>query len=182
VSQRSLSHLLIFVLAAIISPVSCVLHGVGVSNDEMNPVVVASGTRAVEICELLRHPQKYTEVKLRIKAIYRYGFEWSELYTLKCPDVADKTVLFEASREKICAAPGPLDQMDSAGMGGRTFGIIAVGRLVKLERRGSNNCCADYKFVADCLESAESLDKTGQIPGALAPEDRERILRFEENN
>lgn len=37
-------------------------------------------------CDLIRNPEKYSGKEVTIRATYRYGFEWSELYCLDCLD------------------------------------------------------------------------------------------------
>ena len=37
-------------------------------------------------CDLIRSPAKYSGKEVTIRATYRYGFEWSELYCLDCLD------------------------------------------------------------------------------------------------
>jgi len=37
-------------------------------------------------CDLMRSPGKYNGKDVTIRATYRYGFEWSELYCLDCLD------------------------------------------------------------------------------------------------
>lgn len=37
-------------------------------------------------CDLMRSPEKYNGKKVTVRATYRYGVEWSELYCLDCLD------------------------------------------------------------------------------------------------
>jgi hypothetical protein len=50
-------------------------------------------------CDLLRNPEKYNGKEVIVRATYRYGFEWSQLYCLDCLDQGkawlDMTVSFE---------------------------------------------------------------------------------------
>lgn len=41
---------------------------------------------AVTFCDLVRNPDKYNGQEVRVRATYRYGFEWQELYCLDCKD------------------------------------------------------------------------------------------------
>lgn len=41
---------------------------------------------AVKFCDLLRNPEKYRDQKVRVRATFRYGFEWQQLYCLDCLD------------------------------------------------------------------------------------------------
>ena len=38
----------------------------------------------VTFCDLLRNPEKYNGQQVRVRATYRYGFEWSQLFCLEC--------------------------------------------------------------------------------------------------
>ena len=40
----------------------------------------ATGT----FCDLLRNPDKYNGKEVTVRATYRYGFEWQQLYCLDC--------------------------------------------------------------------------------------------------
>ena len=41
---------------------------------------------SLAFCDLIRSPDKYNGKEVTIRATYRYGFEWSELYCLDCLD------------------------------------------------------------------------------------------------
>lgn len=51
-------------------------------------LLVASGMPQTPptFCDLLRNPQQHNGQEVRIRATYRYGFEWSQLYCLDCRD------------------------------------------------------------------------------------------------
>lgn len=40
----------------------------------------------VAFCDLVRNPEKYNGKEVIVRATYRYGFEWSQLYCLDCLD------------------------------------------------------------------------------------------------
>jgi hypothetical protein len=40
----------------------------------------------VKFCDLLRNPENYDGKEVTVRATYRYGFEWQELYCLDCMD------------------------------------------------------------------------------------------------
>lgn len=52
--------------------------------------VVATGgvhpQSRITFCDLVRNPEKYNGQEVRIRATWRYGFEWSQLYCLECLD------------------------------------------------------------------------------------------------
>src|SRR5512132_1827273 len=40
----------------------------------------------VPFCDLTAHPERYYKKTVRLRAIYRVGFEWQEIYSLRCID------------------------------------------------------------------------------------------------
>jgi hypothetical protein len=40
----------------------------------------------VEYCALVKNPEKYDGKEVTVRATYRYGFEWSEIFCLDCRD------------------------------------------------------------------------------------------------
>jgi hypothetical protein len=144
--------------------------------------ILANGTIQIsdaKLCELIASPEKFKDKKVRVKTIYRYGFESSEFYSLSCS--TDKRVWVETSENK-CSENVELEKMDFAGNGGRTFGIIAVGQIIADQNKKYghlNNF--DYSFKVDCYEKAEMLDDKGFVPQALSLEQRTKIKEFEDN-
>lgn len=52
-------------------------------------LMLSGGIRSqstLTFCDLIRSPEKYNGKMVSIRATYRYGFEWSELYCLDCLD------------------------------------------------------------------------------------------------
>jgi hypothetical protein len=41
---------------------------------------------SVKLCDLLRNPEKYRDQQVKVRATFRYGFEWQQLYCLDCLD------------------------------------------------------------------------------------------------
>jgi len=42
----------------------------------------------VDYCELLQNPAEFDGKRVTIKATFRYGFEWQEIFCLSCRDLA----------------------------------------------------------------------------------------------
>ena len=38
----------------------------------------------MNFCDLLRNPERFNGKEVTVRATYRYGYEWSQLYCLKC--------------------------------------------------------------------------------------------------
>jgi hypothetical protein len=143
-----------------------------VTSDKEEPV-------SVNYCELLQHPKKYEQKLIKIRAIYRYGFEWSELYSLKCS--IHKAVWVEGTEAK-CKNANRVDELDYAGWGSRTVGIVAVGRLIGTKGGYGHQNGYDYLFKIECLERAEMLDREGKIPQRMSKEQRRKVGAFENTN
>jgi hypothetical protein len=64
----------------------------------------------VTFCDLVRNPEKYNGQEVSVRATYRYGFEWSELYCLDCLDKGKAWLatgsLDDASARFLKRAPG----------------------------------------------------------------------------
>jgi hypothetical protein len=52
------------------------------------PVLLAASTPqpTLRFCDLVRNPAEYNGKTVTVRATYRYGFEWEELYCLDCLD------------------------------------------------------------------------------------------------
>lgn len=134
----------------------------------------------VNFCDLIKTPEKYEQKQVRVKAIYRYGFEFSQMYSLKCLTRTDVRV---EAREAKCTNAGRVDEMDATGYDeGRTVGVVVVGRLSGPERDTYHPSGAGYLFTVDCFVRAEMLDRAGYIPASLTPEQRRKVEEFESSN
>ena len=133
----------------------------------------------VSLCELLESPEKFDQKLIRVKAIYRYGFEWSEFYSLKCS--TKKRVWVEGAETK-CKNAGKVDEMDYAGMGGRTVGVVVVGKFTGEKGGYGHMNSFDYLFRIECFEKAKILDRESYVPEALTPEQRHKVEEFEKSN
>jgi len=74
---------------------------------------VVGGVRpqsSVAFCDLLRNPAQYDGKEVRVRATYRYGFEWSQLYCIDCIDKGKAWLKFsdnldEASQRSLRKLP-----------------------------------------------------------------------------
>jgi hypothetical protein len=41
---------------------------------------------SISFCDLIRTPEKYAGKLVKVRATYKYGFEWQQLYCLDCLD------------------------------------------------------------------------------------------------
>src|SRR5437763_2293008 len=117
----------IVVCCLLMSLASCRQHsadgnGNVTSTKEAQPV-------SVNFCDLIKSPKAFDGKEVRVKAVYRYGFEWSELYSLQCvlEEAGEHYVWMEGTRAS-CKSPDVLvGDMAHVGPNGRTVGVIAIG-------------------------------------------------------
>jgi hypothetical protein len=132
----------------------------------------------VKLCDFFNSPEKFVDKPVKIKTIYRYGFESTEFYSLNCS--AEKRVWVETT-EKKCSESDEVDKMDFAGQGGRTFGVVARGTFFNEGKKYGHLNNYDFLFKIDCLERAKFIDDKGYVPQALSDEQKTKIKQFEEN-
>ena len=123
----------------------------------------------LSVCDPL-HADLATQV--RVRAIYRVGFEWSELYSLKCPNAPRVWVDFsdnwEAHTKKALRK-----QLDK---GEGTYGVTFVGII-----GGSGGHMGAYPLTlkVTSVEGAIWLAKESASPNALSLSLRRRVESFE---
>jgi hypothetical protein len=82
----------------------------------------------VGYCELIRNPDRYNGKRVRISAVYRYGYEWSELYCLECATESKTWVEFTDSFSSS-AKESIRKKLDDNGFKGRTLLVTMVGKF-----------------------------------------------------
>jgi hypothetical protein len=115
---------------------------------------------AVCFCDLIQNPEVFAGEKVSLRAIFRLGSEWSELYCLSCKgrmwlEYGDS---FEAlTRSKILKKIKWSER-------GKTLNVNAVGKLYTSGGYGHLGGYK-YKFVAEYFEEAEVILK--ESPGTI---------------
>jgi hypothetical protein len=170
---------------------ACTSHQVNKSPEPNQPQVVASANEAeplnVDLCELLQSPQKYEQKLIRIKAIYCYCFEDSNLSSTNCS--VQKSVWVQGSLDK-CKNAGRVDDFQSPAKdepasprwGAHTVGIVAIGKLIGTRGGYGQMNGYDYLFEIRCLERAELFDVHGKKPAAMTKEQQHKVEVFETSN
>jgi hypothetical protein len=134
-----------------------------------------SSPQPVSFCELESVSIDPTQ-EIRVRAIYRAGFEWSELYSLKCASSPRVWVDFSDDWEAQTRRAVRRELQKNGG----TFGVTLRGKLVRGSGYGHMGAYA-MKFEVLSVESAKRLDKRSFHSGALTPEMRRRVEEFEAN-
>ena len=132
----------------------------------------------VTLCDLAINPATYANKRVRLRAIYRVGFEWQEIYSLRCADAPSTWLEFS---DNIDEGPSrkQLKKMDLGNRFSISVGVVLEGRLTGSGGGYGHMNGYALAFTADCIESAKRLDRHGFHRRALLPEDRKRIETFE---
>ncbi len=133
-----------------------------------------SSPQIISFCDLAKSSIDLQK-EVRVRAIYRVGFEWSELYSLKCQSAPTVWVDFSDDwKSRTRRAVRKEIDKDDGGM----FGVILRG---KLSSGGGFGHMGAYqmKFEVISVESAKRLDKRSFHSGTLTPDMRHRVEEFE---
>jgi hypothetical protein len=138
----------------------------------------AGGTATVGFCDLVRNPETYDGRTVRVEAIHRHGFEWSELYCPECTDQKAKvwaelddrfaTSLKSSGNESLREA------ITGNGFKGRTVKLTAVGKFYGSGGGYGHQGAYEFKLSIDEVEQAEVLMDDSPSPPALPPDIRAR--------
>lgn len=124
----------------------------------------------VNFCDLLKNPSEYANKTVRVTAIYRYGFEWSELY---CPFCETKTRTWieyaEDFNEKSSRKFQRRFPKDNA-----TIKVTLVGKLLFNGNFGHLNGYRN-EFLITKIENAKIISKSSAIFEYLPEKDKAKI-------
>ncbi len=128
----------------------------------------------VAYCELIGHPKDYDGKNVAVRATYRYGFEWQEMFGLKCRDQAKTWLDFDqetapAVRRALRKAPQHQGPLNATFYG--TF-------------RGTGGPYGDggyrFRFDVNAVEGVEIVSKSGWSPERLSADEQRRVCQGEE--
>ncbi len=128
---------------------------------------------SVTFCEL-RNLRIGMEKQIRIRTVYRVGFEWSELYSLKC--IGAPSVWVEFSEDWEAHTRRAVRKTIQKAEG--TYGVIFDGKLVGSGGFGHMGVYP-MKLEVTRVESAKRLSRQSYHAGALTLEMRRRVEAFE---
>ncbi len=133
----------------------------------------------VKFCDLLKNQDEYKDKTVRLKATYRYGFEWSELYCSNCVGKGQVWVDFadsfeESSKKKY------RKKLNENGEGGRTVNVTFVGKFLAQGHYGHMGGYS-YNFVVEKVENAEIIYKYSPVFNSL-PEEAKLKTYCQKNN
>jgi hypothetical protein len=97
---------------------------------------------SVSFCDLLRNPERYSGQEVTVRATYKYGFEWQELYCLECADKGRAWLEFPFD-----ADDDSFKALKPAPKGSGIVNMTVQGRFVSGGHFGHSNGYP-YKFIA----------------------------------
>jgi hypothetical protein len=124
--------------------------------------------QTVDYCELIHNPQKYDQKTVRVRAIYRYGYEWSELY---CPNYIDqnrRTWVNPKSLDESCIKAKVANQLKDSSFKGRTLRVVMVGKFHGSGGSYGHLNAYQFQFDARCIEEAKTLLKDSRLPTSMS--------------
>jgi hypothetical protein len=133
-----------------------------------------AGYSPVSYCELIRHPKDYDGKKVAVRATYRYGFEWQELFGVKCRDQGRTWLEFgadsaSATRRALAKAPNHQGTLNATFYG--TFqaskGPFGDGGYA-------------FKFDVQSVKAVEVISKDGWAPERLSTSEQQRLCQGDE--
>ena len=127
------------------------------------------GPGVVEYCDLVMNPEKYDGKEVTVRATYRYGFEWQEMFCMECRKVGKTWLEFDdeiAGETKAMLKKFPKDQ--------GTVNAVFTGTF-----ESSKGPYGDggyrFKFVVRAISDAEVVSKSGWDPEHLPSNSRKKV-------
>jgi hypothetical protein len=128
---------------------------------------------SVAYCDLVRNSERYKEKLVRVSAVYRYGYEWSELYCPECTTEGKAWVDFDESFTSS-TNESTRKKLGNNGFKGRTVLVTMVG---KFDAGGGYGHMGAYRFrlLVDRVEKAQVILNDSPSPNAIP---KERVSRI----
>lgn len=120
----------------------------------------------INYCDLIRNPELYDQKLVRVQAVYRYGYEWSELYCPDCLTEGRTWVDFDEPSE-TCTKPEVARNISDNGFKGRTVNVVIVGKFYGSGGGYGHLNAYKFKFLVSCVERAEIILNDSPLPNAI---------------
>ena len=135
-------------------------------NKTRRPVTNMGDVITVDYCDLLRKPELYEQRLVRVQAVYRYGYEWSELYCPNCLTEDRTWVDFDESFES-CTKPEVAQKISDNGFKGRTVSVLFVGKFQGSGSGYGHMNAYRSSFLVGCVERAKILLNDSPVPSEM---------------
>lgn len=136
-------------------------------------IMEAQQPERVSFCDLIKEPGKFDDRAVSLKASYRYGFEWQELFCVSCRGAVRVWLNLGEEPSKALARELKRLPKDQGTINGTFTGVF----------RGKASAYGDggYKYQLDlsALTGVDIVSKSGAIPEALTGAERKRLYECE---
>ncbi len=133
--------------------------------------LVAGEDSALDLCDLINRPQAFDGKRVTVRASYRYGFEWQEIYCLQCRHVAKVWL----------AIPPELPKAVQKSLNRLPKNQGTVNATLTGTFHGSRSAFGDggyqYQLDLERLEQVNVVSKSGSVPDALRDRERAKLCQ-----
>lgn len=145
-------------LTALIAAI--LMQGVGLPGQYLN----------VDYCKLVRDPATYDHKRVTVTATYRYGFEWQELYCLKCRD---------SGKTWVEIPNDPPSELKRAlrGLPKWTGTLNGTFRGVFHSKGGFGDGGYKFALAVEHIDAVSVVSRSGAVPEALSASERSKVCR-----
>jgi hypothetical protein len=128
-------------------------------NGQLNTKIVDAN-----LCDLLDNPTKFQNSMIRVKATYRFGFEWSELY---CSDCNGKGIVWVNFEEEYENSKKKYRKKLKWTERGKTVNVVFVGKFEK--GRFGHMGGYPYQISVERVEKADVIynDSPVNLPATI---------------
>jgi hypothetical protein len=123
---------------------------------------------AISVCSLLDSADTHVGREVTVYGTYRYGFEWQDLYCVRCAGTRDGFVWIEFEEE----AEWPTGQHFSRDQG--SFNVVFRGQFDTGTTYGHENGYRSQLRVSRIID-ARFVGSSGAVPAALPQEMRDKV-------
>jgi hypothetical protein len=123
----------------------------------------------VEYCDLVKNPETYDGKEVRLRATYRYGFEWQELFCLACREIGKTWLEFDEELSAKMTARLRKFPKDQGTINGVFSGVFhsSKGPWGQGEYR--------FQLLVREITSPEVVSRSGWAPDHLRPNERKKV-------
>lgn len=125
----------------------------------------------VSYCDLVRHPKEHDGKQVAVWATYRYGFEWQEMYCVKCRDEGKTWLEFEEE-----TAPAVRHALGRAPRYQGTLNATFYGTF-----HGTKGPYGDgaypFRFDVKSVEAVDLVSRAGWPPQSLSASEQQRLCQ-----
>jgi hypothetical protein len=125
----------------------------------------------VDFCDVIVRPKEFDNKKIVVRATYRYGFEWQEIYSLPCRNNVKVWLSLAAD------LPRPLQK--ALRRVPKNQGTVNATFTGLFHANGSAFGDGSYQYQLDLerLENIRIVSKSGAVPAALTPKERLKVIK-----